>query len=497
MQGFTMSSIVQADVDDDVSSLTTRLGQVEGDRVAILVPPDNQRLDSPLALRLLRRQAAIYGLELAIVSTHPVVRTIADEEGIPVFSSTNDYARHGEHDEQPSTRLDEVMAIMPERLRSIGGLAFVFTLIALGVGLLLIFLPVATVRVVPVSEVVSGRIDIIADPDAKAPDLATRRVPARTIHLLIERTEQLDITAKQTNGEAKARGVVTFTNRTDKEVAVPAGTVVGTGEGIAFQTTEDVTLPAKVGSNVRVPITAVDPGARGNVPRLRISRIDGPLQFSLSVLNEERTVGGGAATKTIVASADREQVQRLVEEKGRREALARLSAQIEDKEILLADSLTFTVLDTKFDKEIGEEGRALTGRITARASGTVVNADDVEYLARLSFKPKLRDGFVLPTDRVSVKPPELVATEGRLLRLAVPVEGTSYARLNVDRIREYVRWRPSSDAEQVLAADFLLARPPKVEVSPGWIGRAYRVDVDVEPIADESQAERPQSTSSR
>ena len=492
-----MSSIVQADADDDVSSLTTRLEQVEGDRVAIVIPSDNRRLDTPLALRLLRRQAAISGLELAIISTNPIVRTVADEEGIPVFGSTSEYERHGERDDTPSTRLDEIVALLPERLRSLGGIAFIFSLIALGIGLMIVVLPVATVRVVPVAEVVSGRVDVIADPDAKAPDPETRHVPARTIHLLVERTEQLDVAAKQTDGEAKARGVVTFTNRTDQEVVVPAGTVVRTGEGIAFQTAEEVKLQPTIGANARVPVTAVEPGANGNVPRLRISRIDGPLQFSLSVLNEERTVGGGAATKTIVSSADLEELQRLVEDTGRREAISRLNAQIGEKEILLADSLTFTVLDTQFDKAIGEEGRVLTGRITARASGTVVNADDVEYVARQNFKPALRDGFVLPGDLVVVKPPELVAAEGQLLRLAVPVEGTAYARLNVDRIREYVRWRPSSDAEQRLAADFLLARPPEVEVSPGWIGRAYRVDVEVVPIADGATTEHVQTTTSR
>ncbi|MBI2941099.1 MAG: baseplate J/gp47 family protein [Chloroflexi bacterium] len=495
-----MPGIISADEYDDISSLRTKIEQVAEERVAVVIPPENGYLDSPIALRLLHRHALARGQELSIVSRQAGVRRVAAEVGIAAFSSLRAYESRVERADGPITRLDAVAMELPQQVASFGSLLFVLAVMGAGLALAFMLVPVATVRVTPLVQPVSGAVQVVADVDARAPDARALKIPARTVLVLVEGTDQLDVRAKQTGGEARARGLVTFTNRTSDPVHVPAGTIVRTGEGVGFQTTEDLDVAPQAGAIGRVPIIAQEPGPRGNIPRLRIYRIDGPIQYSLTVLNEERTVGGGSATRPVVSAADRELLQRQILGKTRREAEGRLAALARDGEVVIPESVSFVPLEADFDRAVGEEAPQLGAHLKARASGMIVNLEDLRFVARETFKPTLAEGFALSDSDVTFSPPRFVAFDpatNRTMTLEVRIEGQARARLNLERVRQYVRWQTAGEAELSLAKEFPLAESPTVKIVPAWPGRAYRVEVVVDRAERTAEKRRPSEESSR
>ncbi len=78
------------------------------------------------------------------------------------------------------------------------------------------------------------------------------------------------------------------------DILIPAGTIVQTVGGTQFVTASDVVLPTG-STSVAAVVTAVVPGAGGNVPIGAISQIATALPFPLQVRNTAPTVGGDDA----------------------------------------------------------------------------------------------------------------------------------------------------------------------------------------------------------
>lgn len=96
--------------------------------------------------------------------------------------------------------------------------------------------------------------------------------------------------------EAGATGEVVFTNQTDQEIVIPAGTVVSTSgdEPVQFRTTAEIILAAGTENTSSVGVEAVDKslGRDTNVRRERIVSIEGELAEQVTVTNPKVTTGG-------------------------------------------------------------------------------------------------------------------------------------------------------------------------------------------------------------
>ena len=190
----------------------------------------------------------------------------------------------------------------------------VFALAALvgGVGAYLV-LPTATVVVTP-RETAIGPLSmtITADPAVTAPDAAARVVPAETASVDVDAMRTFPATGKRVE-ETLARGAVRFRNKDfTSSNTILKGSIVSTQAGIRFRTAATITVPpAKlVGlqifpSTATVKITAVEPGADGNVEPntiLVIPRGEDPL--TLDVTNPDATKGGTHKDFPVVAQKD-------------------------------------------------------------------------------------------------------------------------------------------------------------------------------------------------
>jgi hypothetical protein len=94
------------------------------------------------------------------------------------------------------------------------------------------------------------------------------------------------------------------------EVAVPQGTVVSTGDGVDFETTEPAIVPradfaTSTPGTIDVPVRADRAGVRGNVAAEAITQLPAALRGQLvTVRNPDPTDGGRRVEEAVVTQAD-------------------------------------------------------------------------------------------------------------------------------------------------------------------------------------------------
>src|SRR3990172_9065690 len=83
--------IVYLDIDDEITSAASRVREVAGRRVALVLPYGSRVATSRINFRLLSRDALISEKQLAVVAGDSATRALAASAGLPVFASVSEY----------------------------------------------------------------------------------------------------------------------------------------------------------------------------------------------------------------------------------------------------------------------------------------------------------------------------------------------------------------------------------------------------------------------
>lgn len=471
--------IIYLESQDDVGTVRAKLERVRGRRVALVVPPITAALRRSIAVRLLRRIAEGFAIDLSLITADGELQRLAREENVRLFHSVRSFRRYAEHAGQEVPAPDRASAGFDRASRLLIAAGSLVAMMLIVLILAFAFIPSATVTLRPATDAIGETIELRADPEARSVDYVGRRVPARAIYDKVEGTDQVPVSGAGRPGESRAQGRVTFTNRTRQEVAVPAGTIVLTPDNVKFVITEEAHLPPALGAWTRADIRAVDPGAKGNVARGRVSQIEGPLAQQVAVFNEEPTASGGIGDAGTVTNADRTRLRDQLYERLSKEAIAKLQAGLRGEETLPPQVVKLLTLEENYDLRVGEPAKALNLRMEVRVNGTVFELADVNNLAQRVWQPRLRTGFAIVPDSVRLMPPEIARVEGDVVLLRVRVDGVAAARVDPQQAAEVVRWRRAPNAVDELARTLVLADQPRVVIEPGWANRAFRVQVVV------------------
>lgn len=362
-----------------------------------------------------------------------------------------------------------------------------FALPLLGVLLvaLYVLVPKSAVVLYPATQTLDDTIELRADPGAVAVDPRGRRVPARVGYVVIDVLEQTTVRGRLPDPNARATGTLTLINRLGGVTKVPAWTLVASASGVRFQTTGDATLGETAGVTARVPIQALDPGEKGNLGRLEINRLIGPLAGRVAALNEEATAGGGQGSVPVVSVEDVARVEQAATERARVDALGELKRGTQSDELLLTDSVDSAVVEETLDRRIGDQVGVITYRLKTRVSAARVARGDLRQIVQETWHPAVPSGFFLPPAQLDVGLPRVAGRERGTVTLKVPVRAVVVQQVDAAAARDLVRGRSPDDARRALTRAFKLAAEPRVTVQPGWLGRAYRVEValDLNPPA--------------
>ena len=233
---------------------------------------------------------------------------------------------------------------------------------------------VVTPSYLPFSETITFRFDSLHGIDT---------VSAKT-----SITRRTSSTGRETIGLSKAQGVVVLLNQQQKEVRVPKGTILKTGNGVSFETLKDVVVPAVStqyfmdvptglqAGKAEVAVRALESGASGNVAAGRISLVEG---FNLDVRNPEPTNGGEDLVKMFVTETDLARAKELVLKDARQLALETLYQTI--KNGLVLDDTLLVNIEWKEGSTAGEEGPE--AYVSAIAHGQISRADTERLSAQI------------------------------------------------------------------------------------------------------------------
>jgi hypothetical protein len=498
-----MEQIIYLNRSDDIPLIRDRLEWVQARRVVLVLPGGYRVLHSQINLKLLQRHASSLAVEVALVTGDRAIDELAQEAGIPVFRSVEQgasWAGGPGTKAAPSPTIAErrpsrprLSEVRPRRRRSGGGLLSQFFVLFLFLCLLvfmvasaLLLVPGATVWLVPKSEALGERLVIRASPDVEEIDYERLEIPARQVQVELTGSQQTATAGQKDAPADPATGTVTFINRTSQEVEVPAGTVVATSSGVAvrFTTGYTATVPSPVGGRIDVPVTAVDPGPKGNVHPAQINTVEGPLALQVRVINEQPASGGSVQQAGVVTRVDKERLRAMLLQQLQQEAYTLLQSELKEQEFVPPESLQMIVLDETYDKFVDEIADSLGLEMRVVARGTAIAGQDANKLALRALESKVRSGYELVPQGLQFKPGEVTGVEGAAVSFAMEISGRVVARIDGGGVAEEIRGLEVVEAERYLAQNLPLGRLPRVEVSPDWLGRLpyfpFRIRVVVE-----------------
>ncbi|MGD0610035.1 MAG: baseplate J/gp47 family protein [Anaerolineales bacterium] len=479
------SQVIQLDSHDDVISIRDKMSWAKTPRVLLVFPRRSRILTRPLDLRLIKRHADGLGIQLALVSRSTEVRQAAEELKIPVFRNSSiaqrsawperekgsPAFRRGPPPDLPRMRQEAFPA--EGRWRNLPALRLgLFSLAVLTVlGLLLLFVPSATIDLKPTKRTQSLTLPIRASPDFKTVN-SLGSVPAQTDLVVVEATRTLQATGSKVIPDRPAQGEIRFSNLTTSLVGIPSGTIVQTqgDPAVRFTTSEDGVVEAGVSKTVDVPIQALDTGSAGNLPAGQLVVMVGDLGASVSVSNPDPTTGGTDRVVAVATLDDRQRLYNALLQDLRQAAIAQFDRTHDPGDVLLPGTLSVAqVLSETYIPAEGQPGEQLTLDLQLQLQEQFVKGSDLQTLALSVLNSTLPAGQIPLPGSVSVhaQSTPVTGTDGSS-HWQMQVQQTLQPRIDSLSVGQLVQGLRIPEASQKLSKAYPLATRPIIRMVPSW-----------------------------
>jgi hypothetical protein len=313
-------------------------------------------------------------------------------------------------------------------------------------------------------------------------------LPARRIGQRVEVEGSVLATGTEFAPDQPAQGAVVFTNRRAEPQEIPPGTVVATstGSNVSFETIQPATLPGGVGSQVTVPIRALEPGPAGNVRTFSINTIEGSLGVTANVINPSATYGGSVTEVPVVKQADKDALRAQLEEQARQKAYLALGELLREGEFVPPETVGTLVIDETFDRFTDEAADEVTLRLRLLATALAVDGAAADEMALRAMGEKIpRRGQMLSDSVRFNRGPATVTSEGDAAVISFPNTASSVVVLNIDpaAVRASIRGMTPDEAVAALQNAWRLQTPPELTLGPDWIEPLLRrLDFDWLPL---------------
>lgn len=469
--------LIFLDSDDDLGTVRSKLESSPADEIFLVVPRKAMTLRTPLEYRILARMAHELSGEVIIVSPDAMRRQMARQEGLRIRRGYRGVRRLAEAAGAPRPWLPGIIDWLPlpspTTIITFVGLALLLAAVAL------LTLPEMRVTVTPETRTVKQTVDIVVDPGARAPDVARAALPGEDFKGVVEVNASVPTSGQRNVGAERARGEIVFTNRSGTLAVVPKGNVVIAKNGVRFLTDQEVRIPPYTANQVRVAITAETPGVGGNLGASEIQAIEGGYD-NLGLTNPRPTAGGTDRPARAVADED---VAKLKEELAKRaveKAASDFRAKGGGAKSVPITSVKVQLETEKLDQAVGAQVDSLTGRATYLATATGWDNQALnELVQRVVLARNGGELWRLPLSQLRLPPPNVLGAQDQKISVRMEADATLIRALDPDVIQGQLRGKSYDEAVEALRSVQGLAGPARVEVTPVWAPRAYRVDVAV------------------
>jgi len=476
------TQIITLESHDDLISVRDKLSWAKTPRILIVWPKYEKVTLRVLDLKVLQRHADSLGAQLGLVTRRAKVRRDAESLGIPVFISTTVAQRNLWPDSAPRGRrvpkaprrdLRKVRDGVYEKeapwRTSLLGRVLIFTAGVIAVlAMTSLFIPHAVLTLYPETKIQSVVIPVAASESNESVSV-TGQIPARTMSTTVNARQSLAITSQISVPKSKSKGVARFTNLSQAEVDLPAGTVVATESSIRFATLNDTRLPTGIDQFVDVPIEALEAGAQENVPADTITIVEGPLGLSISVTNPNATKGGANSQMIGANDEDRAKLRKVVLDNLRRDAETKLRAQIAPTDLLLMDTFEVTkIIEEKFTPPAGQPGKLLNLNMQVEFSSRYVSDDDLKELSLSTLNASVGNGFAAQASPVYNIVADPSTDNSGISHFDLEVTRTLLRQLDSMQVFSIVRGQKPELISDELVSKLSLRQAPDISITPSW-----------------------------
>ncbi|MDQ4077943.1 MAG: baseplate J/gp47 family protein [Chloroflexota bacterium] len=491
---------------EDIHTVRALLAHAEAKRVMLVVPRQHPAFQRVVRLKLLARQAAEEGVQLALITRDSEIRDLAQQLKLPTFRSVEVGRRARRWDEGREVTSGRFNSLpiadpgIPTRHRGRGVIlerrqqligesnwgehvilaGLLFGMMVLLAATLVLLVPSAYVTLVPDQVPIEATLPVIVDPASREVDVFNAVVPADVLNVPVQGVQDIATSGRKDLPAGRAVGEVLFLNVTGEPITIPANTIVSTTSGVPvrFRTTSDVLLPGEVNARTSASIEAISPGPSGNVRPLQINLVEGAAASSVRVLNENPTEGGDVQQRAVVTASDKEmlfgQLRQHLLNQGRAELERRLQEENESPNsaidrFIVPGTVTIKITAETYSASVDDQADVLTLDLRARVSAIVVSQGDIERLGRRALRDHVPAGYRMLDDGFHVVWGEAQGED--MLELPVRATGIVGAQLSEEEIRALVRGQPVDEARAALLHQLSLAADPAVDLSPDWWDR--------------------------
>ena len=515
-----MCTVIELHIHDDLASVRHKLSGLDGGRVVLALPWDLRFLSRALDFDLLRREAARWQLEIAIVSADPGRRHTAVASGFPAFASVGEaqsvslWRSRAPRQVEPPPRAwwDEDVDLRPRPVRPRArwldwtglGVRLAVFLVALLViaGTAYAVVPSSVVTLVPEGSVFTAIVPVSVDVEAEAIDHANRTIPARPVGVEVEGYIEVETTGTMSVFAGRATGSVLFTNLLAQNYVVPAGTVVRTSSSsypIRFRTTADASVPAS--GQASAPIEALEDRV-GNVGAFQINQVEGVAASAVRVINPEATTGAEPRETRIVVQADYDRARSLLMRQLFDQAHVEIGYLLEPTEFVLRQTLIVAAVPKQaYNRFVTEQADTVGLNMRLLVSGWAVDADNAEAVAYTALSQRVPSGYRLLNASFEIGEEAEEDIGLGSYAFFVTARGYADATLDTGKAVSLVRGQRVADARERLLAELPLVGEPQITLWPEWPERLkwlermplipLRIDVRVVPQSQATAAVTP------
>ena len=481
------TQIIALEPHDDFISVRDRMSWAKAPRILLVWPKFEKITLRAADLRILQQHASYLGAEMGVITRRGDVRRDAESFGIPVFGSAAAAQRQAWPKRRPlrarSARRPRPRAQLEElREAAKGGEAewksrpaarigfFVAAVLAV-LAIAGVFVPVAHITLTPISQAQNITLPVTASTSITTMSLAGS-VPAHEVTMAISGTQAARVATQSSIPDKKAIGVARFTNLTQSDVAIPAGTIVYSlsPAAVQFATLNSTHLAGNVNAIVEVPIRSVNGGAEANLPANSIQAVQGNLGLSVAVTNPDPTEGGTDRVMAAPSDADRQRLHDVLISQLKDQAQAQLGESIGAKDLALAGTLKMgQILEETYDPAPGNPGSLLRLTMRIEFSAQYIKADDLTRLAEATLDAAKPQDFLPVSETMGYRLKGTPTIDGSgASHFELQIERTLLQDINLARASALVRGKSPGSAAEALDASLPLAKAPEIKLSPGW-----------------------------
>ncbi|MBE9524176.1 MAG: baseplate J/gp47 family protein [Chloroflexi bacterium] len=504
--------IIQLEPHDDVRSTQDKINWGKTARILLVWPARGHVLNRQLDLILLKRYCAEKGSQLALVTRDANVRFHAGHLGIPFYSHMRKAEQSFWHAERSSnrTRPQTVKRLSPQRLRSgriqpdldklhqdahpklpnwITNSTIRVIAFALGVSAILaiaaVLLPSADIQLQPESVDQSIIISVTASPKVEEVQLAGL-IPAQWHTVIVEGRAKINSSGSIPIPNQFASGHVLFTNLSDRDILIPAGTAVSTRgkDPVRFATTEEVILAANA-QDLTVSIQAILAGNNGNVSANDIIAVEGSLGLNMTVINPTGTHGGSNR----VAPAPNQKNYDILYNTLYQTPLATAAEEFQSEfttDILPLSTIPVLseTIEQIYTPSQPEPADQLNLLLRLAFQIPVTDRNDLIFLGQNALEANLPSGFIslLETFSFTNLNTPIWNPETEKAQWQIQSRWETQAQINSQRVIQLTMGLPIADAQARLSNNLPLNDPPTITMQPTWWPRLpflpFRISVN-------------------